>query len=429
MIRRPGRLALRPRLTAVLASIVATTMALAAATCFIAMSSSLRGATDDLLREQAAAVTRIKVADVTPSQLQAGLDAASSRQAGAGSTATVFQLIGADGRTALKPAGTPGFAITSSDRATVRRRRGATTLSNRTIDGERFRAITIALQTSQIQGVQIARSTEDTEAALGQLSWILLLVGLGGTAFAALTAWVLTRPIVAPTEAALAWSLAAQRQLVADASHELRTPITSLRTNAELLIRHETIDPAARDQIARELVEQCEGLAGLVGDLLDLAKEPGRFSSEPVRLDEIATTAVADIRRLHPGVTITEGVSPCLIHGSQLDLERMLRNLLENAIVHGEPAGGAAPAVDVGLNPGGVLTVRDYGRGIDAAELPQVFDRFTRGAASRGRPGSGLGLAIVKQITDAHGGSVQLRRAIAGPGTVAEVHLRPIGRR
>jgi two-component system sensor histidine kinase MprB len=217
---------------------------------------------------------------------------------------------------------------------------------------------------------------------------------------------------------ALDASVHAQRQLVADASHELRTPVTSLRTNVEILQQTPDMDPAERQWMLGEVVDQIEELTLLMNDLIDLARgdEPG-VGSEDVRLDLVVTEVVERARKRAPGTPIEVELEPTIVAGLPARLERAASNLVDNAIKYspqGEP-------VEVALQ-GNELTVRDHGPGISAEDLPHVFDRFYRGTEARGRPGSGLGLAIVRQVVDQQGGSVVAEQAPGG-GTLMRMRL------
>jgi two-component system sensor histidine kinase MprB len=216
---------------------------------------------------------------------------------------------------------------------------------------------------------------------------------------------------------ALDESVRAQRQLVADASHELRTPVTSLRTNIEILLQTDELDPEERHAMLTDVVEQSEELAALVNDLIELARgdEPG---SEPddVRLDWVAEEALARARRNAPSLHFEETIEPALLDGAAERLGRALNNLLDNASRH-SPSGGT---IEVYAGPGGIR-VRDHGEGVDEADLPYLFDRFYRGTNSRGRQGSGLGLAIVRQVAEQHGGTASVANA---PDGGAEFTLR-----
>jgi two-component system sensor histidine kinase MprB len=217
---------------------------------------------------------------------------------------------------------------------------------------------------------------------------------------------------------ALDASVHAQRQLVADASHELRTPVTSLRTNVEILQQTPDMDPAERQGMLGEVVDQIEELTLLMNDLIDLARgdEPG-VESEDVRLDLVVSEVVERARRRAPRTPIEVELEPTIVAGLPARLERAVSNLIDNAIKYsppGEPVEVALQAKE--------LTVRDHGPGISAEDLPHVFDRFYRGAEARGRPGSGLGLAIVRQVVDQQGGSVVAEQAPGG-GTLMRMHL------
>ena len=193
-------------------------------------------------------------------------------------------------------------------------------------------------------------------------------------------------------------SIAAQRQLVADASHELRTPVTSLRTNIEVLAE-DRLDGAERARLVADVEAQAEELSALVADLIELARgdEPSP-AREDVRLDALVAEAIDRARRHAPGVDFRATLEPAVIEGVPDRLARAVNNLLDNAARHGR-------TVAVTAGPWGVR-VRDDGGGIAADDLPHIFDRFYRGADARGRVGSGLGLAIVRQVAEQHGGSV-----------------------
>jgi two-component system sensor histidine kinase MprB len=205
-------------------------------------------------------------------------------------------------------------------------------------------------------------------------------------------------------------SVQAQRQLVADASHELRTPVTSLRTNVELLLESDHLEREERRRMLADVVEQSEELTALVGDLIELARgDLPTGALEEVRLDHIVEEALERARRNFPQMRLRARLEPVLVEGSAERLSRAVNNLLDNAARH-SPAEGL---VEVTVDEDGVR-VRDHGSGIDQRDLPHIFDRFYRGANSRGRQGSGLGLAIVRQVVEQHGGTVQADNAPGG---------------
>ena len=205
-------------------------------------------------------------------------------------------------------------------------------------------------------------------------------------------------------------SVAAQRRLVADASHELRTPVTSLRTNIEVLLAGDDLPEAARRRLLEDVREQTEELSGLITDVIELARgEVPLSGTEDVRLDEIAAVTAGRVGRSHPGTRFDLDLEPTVVEGLPDRLARAVGNLLDNAAKYGPPGG----VVEVGVR-GGEVAVRDHGPGVPGAEAPFVFDRFFRGDGARGRTGSGLGLAIVRQVAESHGGTVGVEEAPGG---------------
>jgi two-component system sensor histidine kinase MprB len=218
--------------------------------------------------------------------------------------------------------------------------------------------------------------------------------------------------------AALERSLAAQRQLVADASHEFRTPLTSLRANLEFVLAHGELSPAEREAVSRDVLGQVDELSALVEDMIELARDGGPPETvEDVRLDELAEGAVDRMRRRAPGSRFETDLRPSLVRGQPERIGHAVLNLLDNA-VKWSPAG---TPVEVRVADG-VVEVRDRGPGIADADLPLVFERFYRAPSARGTPGSGLGLAIVKHVAEAHGGAAEAENADGG-GSVFRLRL------
>jgi two-component system sensor histidine kinase MprB len=217
---------------------------------------------------------------------------------------------------------------------------------------------------------------------------------------------------------ALEQSIAAQRQLVADASHELRTPLTSLRTNVEVLAYAGGLDEVARGQLIADLVGQIEEVTRLVEDVVELARDQEQpMDVEELRLDLLVRDAMARVARHHPSMQFEPLLQETIVAGAQQRIDRAVTNLLDNA-AKWSPEGGI---VEVLVGDGSV-TVRDHGPGIAPDDLPHVFDRFYRSAQARGMPGSGLGLAIVRQVAESHGGSV-LAESASGGGAILRLSL------
>ncbi len=218
------------------------------------------------------------------------------------------------------------------------------------------------------------------------------------------------------------------RRFVADASHELRTPIASVRGYAELFRRGGADDPAELARILARIEAEAQRMGILVDELLLLARlDEGRpLERQPVDLREVVADAVVAARVRAPDrawrLTAEE---PIPVIGDADRLRRVADNLLSNVIVH-TPTGTSA-AVGVTIDGGSArLVVRDEGPGLPEADRQRVFDRFFRAAGSGGesRSGTGLGLSIVAAVVEAHGGSVQME-SVVGEG-VSVIVMLPI---
>ncbi len=204
-----------------------------------------------------------------------------------------------------------------------------------------------------------------------------------------------------------------QAQLVADASHELKTPLTSMRTNIELLMmlyntgQQDQISAQDRADLERDVLAQMEEMSILIGDLVNLARDEAQQGVEPedFRLDEVLEEAVDRVRRRRPDVTFLFQADPWIIHGDRFAMGRAPLNLIDNA-AKWSPDGGTVRVSLKAATRNAVLIVDDSGPGIAPEERSKVFERFYRAPESRSMPGSGLGLAIVKQVFDRHGATV-----------------------
>jgi two-component system OmpR family sensor kinase len=200
------------------------------------------------------------------------------------------------------------------------------------------------------------------------------------------------------------------RRFVADASHELRTPITSIRGYAELFRRGASVRPDDLERAMRRIEDEGARMGVLVDDLLLLARlDQGRpLERAPVDLAAIVTDAVHDARAAAPDREISLSADgPVEVAGDELRLRQVVANLLDNARAH-TPAG---TPVSVRLSRDGesaTLQVSDRGPGLSPAEAERIFERFYRGDSSRSRSsgGAGLGLSIASAIVEAHGGRI-----------------------
>jgi two-component system OmpR family sensor kinase len=215
------------------------------------------------------------------------------------------------------------------------------------------------------------------------------------------------------------------RQFVADASHELRTPVTTIRGYAELFRTGALDEPTELSEAMRRTEQEAVRMGSLVDDLLSLARlDQGRpLDRAPVDLAALAADAARDALAVDPSRAITVTAdAPTVVPGDEARLRQVVGNLLGNALVH---APGAP--VEIRVTADGdraVLEVVDEGPGMDPADAARAFERFYRADASRSRHhgGSGLGLAIVDATVRAHGGSVRLTSEL-GAGTTVHVEL------
>jgi two-component system sensor histidine kinase MprB len=438
---------LNRRISLVAAAAVAIAVAIIGCVSYFAVRHQLLGQIDSELRVQAESIQS------NPRQL--GSVMFSSIPASDGGPAQYWQLVQADG----KPVPDMGTRLPGDKGAAAVASGQSEYLSNVTVDGVLFREFTFPLISAEYAGqqlaVQLARPLQPAESVLSKLRVILALVFLAGVALAAGLGRLAARRVLTPlaevtataqligetddlsqrleiraddevgqlaerfnvmlerleiSRVALDASVASQRQLVADASHELRTPVTSLRTNIEVLLSGGVVDEEDRRQLLADVVEQSEELSTLVADLIDVARgDVPPEHLEDARLDRLVESALERARRHSPGVDFTADLKPVVVTGSAERLMRAINNLLDNASGHTAPGTPVHVTVD-----GGGVTVRDSGQGISEQDLPHLFDRFYRGENSRARQGSGLGLAIVRQVAEQHGGTISAANAPDG---------------
>ena len=211
----------------------------------------------------------------------------------------------------------------------------------------------------------------------------------------------------------------AQREFLADASHELRGPLMVIRGNLDLL--RLGLPESARRASVREASEEVERMTRLASDLLFLAAADAEdvVEQEAVRLDRVAAGVWERAQHLDAGRHTLRLVhlEPVTIVGDRSRLDQLLWNLVENALRY-TPAGGRVELELAARGTEAMLRVSDTGVGIPEEHLPRIFERFYRvdRARSRSNGGTGLGLAIVKSVVDAHGGRVTVAsRAAPGP--------------
>jgi two-component system, OmpR family, sensor kinase len=419
-------------------------VALFALTTVLLVSHELRGALDNALRERAQEVAQLAVSApavlTDPGALESPV---SGRQ-------IAVEVIDARGRIIARSL-TLGARLLPQDKlAHAALLGGRTGFEDIPISGRPFRlyAAPIAQAGGPAAGgaVLVASDTTDIENTIGHLGFVLTLAGAGAALLAALAAAWLTRRGLRPLRRlvhgaeeiertgnparrlptanlapggvrsadeitqltgvlnrmldSLERSRDSERRFIADASHELRTPVTALLGNAEYAARH-----GADAEVLADLQRDAARLARLVEDLLALEREGAAAEElQPVQLDRLAREAIREHDRAAGRLRLSE-IEPVRVQGDADALRRVLHNLIDNAFVHG-PSGGEVEVALVRRNGQALLTVRDQGPGPDPEQRERLFERFWRGAEASERPGSGLGLSIVAAIVERHGGRI-----------------------
>ena len=222
---------------------------------------------------------------------------------------------------------------------------------------------------------------------------------------------------------------AVRREFVANASHELQTPVTAIKAMTETLLADGGQDPALAERFLAELERQADRLGVLVKDLFDLSSiESGSLALAPERIDLGALAAevsaglrpLAEQRRVAVKLEVPEGLT---VQADRAALQRVLTNLLDNALKYTEP-GGAAGLQAARQEDKILITVWDTGLGIPSVDRPRIFERFYRVDKNRSRAlgGTGLGLAIVKHLVGALGGEIGVE-SVLGKGSRFTVAL------
>jgi signal transduction histidine kinase len=303
------------------------------------------------------------------------------------------------------------------------------------------RAALYAVQAATPQGpetvvAELSLDSADTQAS--EVAWVT--AGLAGVALAvvATVTWLTAGWSLRPVEAAAA----RQRRFVADAAHELRTPLAGMTAALEVADRH----PEASQTLVDDLLAAHRRLGRLVNDLLVLAAVEGPADGRPAQcpppqaepVDLAGVVTDCSRRPVPDGISLRLGVlERAFARGDESQLSRVVSNLVDNALRY------ARGTVELSVRHDGrhaVICVSDDGPGIPAADRERIWERFARlddarsrassGSASGGSAssdsassGSGLGLAMVRELAAAHGGSASVTDARPGPGAVFEVRL------
>jgi two-component system sensor histidine kinase MprB len=426
---------LRARLAAATAASILAAVVVFAVVTVLVVGHELRSSLDSALRSRAQDVAQLAVS--APSVLQ---DPGALESPATGRQLAV-EVVDGRGRILARSL-TLGARLLPQDalvRAAIAG--GHTGFEQLRLDGQPWRMFVapIADTGGAASGgaVLVAAGTSDIAHTLGSLGAVVAISGIGVVLLAAVAAAMLTRRGLAPLRrlavgaaeiertadpgarlpaprtvdelgqltgvlnrmlASLQSAREGERRLLADASHELRTPVTALLGNVEYAARH-----GADAEVLEDLRLDAARLARLVDSLLALERASGAAApGTPVALDELIRELAAEQPRVQLGALAAAEVA-----GDEDALRRAIANLVENGLVHG-PADGA---VQLGLRVDAdhaVIAVSDAGPGPDPASRGRLFERFWRAPEASERPGSGLGLSIVAQVADRHRGRVSV---------------------
>jgi two-component system sensor histidine kinase MprB len=426
---------LRGRLAAATAASILAAVIVFAVVTVVVVGHELRGSLDTALRQRAQDVAQLAVSAPSVLQDPGALESpASGRQ-------LAVEVVDAR-RRILARSFTLGARLLPQDAlVSAAIIRGRTGFEDIRLDGRPWRMFVapIADAGGAAAGgaVLVAANTSDIAHTLSNLGVVVAVSGIGVVLLAAIAAAMLTRRGLAPLRrlagaaadiertadpgqrlpeprtldevgqltgvlnrmlASLQGAREGERRLLADASHELRTPVTALLGNVEYAARH-----GADPEVLEDLRHDAGRLARLVDALLALERASATVPEDsPVALDELIRDLTAGEDRVTVGP-----LAPAEVAGDEEALRRAVGNLIENGLVHG-PEGGT---VRVGLRVHAGMArieVSDSGPGPDPAVHDRLFERFWRAPESSERPGSGLGLSIVAAIAERHRGRVEV---------------------
>ncbi|HEX3689906.1 MAG TPA: HAMP domain-containing sensor histidine kinase [Solirubrobacteraceae bacterium] len=439
LVLRPLR-SLRARIAVAAAAAILAAVVLLAVVTVLLVDHELRGSLDSALRQRAQEVAELAIS--TPAVLT---DPGALESPVSGRQISV-QVLDGHGRLLARSLNLGARVLPEDALERAARLHGRTGSEDVELDGRPLRiyAAPIADASGPAAGgvVLVASDTSDIDHTTSRLAVLVALSGAAVALLAALAAAVLTRRGLRPlrTLAAAAGEIEAtadpsrrlpqaatldeigrltgvlnrmlasleearesERRLLADASHELRTPVTALLGNVEFAARH-----GADEEVLAELRLDARRLARLVDSLLALERAgEGGAELAPVRLDHLVRFAVdeQDPGRVHAGT-----LDVATVDGDEDGLRRALGNLIENGLLHGPVRGHVTVSLDV-VGDRALVNVTDHGDGPDPELHGQLFERFWRGPHTSERPGSGLGLSIVAAIAAHHHGRVRVNGA------------------
>ncbi|MFV1999368.1 MAG: ATP-binding protein [Acidimicrobiia bacterium] len=440
---------IRRRIALVAAAAAAVTVVMISIVAYVAAQRQIMRPIDDSLLSRAATLERSRPGIIPPG-FGAPIVGGESRIPRGEFDASYYQLILPDGTTlnagpdeVLLPA--PGERDVSRDGPRLR---------SVSVDGLHLRVVAVFQPTSDIL-VQVARPLTEADTTLQGFAVVLVFGGLLGVAVAGGLGLLVARSALKPIDelresisavaashafdrrldistndeiaelatafnellAELESARADQVRLARDAGHELRTPLTALRTNIEILQRHE-VSQEERAEIIDAAHAEVEELTALVSEVVDLATD--RYQEEPLAEFQIGVV-VADVserlkRRNGREVHVDDDGS--VVVAKRAAIDRAITNIVTNADKWAAP--GTPIVVQIDQRE---VTVTDSGPGFVAEDIDHVFERFYRSSEARSTPGSGLGLSIVVQIVEDHGGEVFARNRSGHTGAVVGFSL------
>ncbi len=432
---------LRQRIAGILAILALAVGASAAIASYLDTGSQLRSSIDDTLLARASALVspgddgRGPDGGRGPGGPGRGRDDDGCPTPGSFAPATAGQLVSSGGQVTACIEGAPALPFSAAQLGL--------TGSNYRVDDAEISGVHYRVVSRPWSGggiLQVARPTTEVDDVLSSLRTRLAVFVLLAVALAAALGWVVAswvvRPILELRDTAariattsdlstpvnvtatgevgsLATSFAAmvtalersrdqQRRLVADAGHEMRTPLTSLRSNMELVGRIDELPVADRHEVVADVLADVDELALLLTELVDLASDLAAAEpEEAVHLGDLARAVAARTERRTGRVVTVADADDVTVQARPRQIERAIGNLVDNAVKY-TPNGSPIEIAVAGAE----VTVSDRGPGVAAEDLERIFDRFYRAVDVRSQPGSGLGLSIVDEIVRSHRGAV-----------------------
>jgi two-component system OmpR family sensor kinase len=405
-----SRLSVRWRLTVVFACVMAILLTATGVFVHQRLRSTLDSAVRTSLRSHAADVAALA------QQADTGL---ADAKLGVGAQPQLAQIVDAGGRVIDSTAGLPRRPLISPA-ALAQARRGGLVIRDAVVADDqpvRLLAVPITAQDQRLVAV-VGQSLEEHNRAVDDLTDVLLVGGPAALLLASLAGYALTGAALRPVEV----MRRRERSFIADASHELRSPLTMLRTELELMARDEP-SGAELQAATASAIEETERLGRLADDLLLLTRaDSERFALRAVPVSAAALVAEAHARALRrpsaAGIRIVgRDLTDISVLADSHRVGQALDNMLDNALRY------AALEVVLTTRRAGArveIHVRDDGPGFPPAFLPRAWERFSRADAARTDDGAGLGLAIIRTIAELHGGSAE---AANRPGGGADVWI------